>query len=534
MADALPRRKHESDVPPPQGDGQAPDGAIVTRLADVVEERVSWLWPRRAARGKLTLIEGDPGLGKSIVTMDVAASVTTGGELPGGGSFGPAPVVIMTAEDGLADTVKPRLLAAGGDASLVTALTAVRRKGKDAFPSLLRDVDALEAVVKETGAALVIIDPLMAFLGQADAHKDQDVRTALAPVAAMAERTAAAVIVVRHLNKAASANAIYRGGGSIGIIGAARAAFLVAKDADDEERRIIACVKNNLAPLPPALAYRVVGTASGAPRLRWERRPVEITADQLLAASMEKESDRGQAMADAVNFLRDRLSSGAVDAKGLREEAVAKGHSWRTIRRAQRKLKIDPQKGHGSGNAAWTWALPGGEGGQGGQEGHMSKVANVDTLSPEASGDPENAPEGEGGHTWPRGHNGRLGHLGHLDGASEVLTEGPELTVKAFRAEGRAEIRVNGADAFEIPLPFLEKLTHAVRKASQGKGGKSRASAAPWAVSAHATPEGLEVDLSHEGLPSAGAGLRLRWDVARPVLSGLEEAVKRLGEGGAE
>lgn len=414
MADSLPRKKREAEVPKPAGDSPEADGAIVTRLTDVVAERVSWLWPRRAALGKLTLIEGDPGLGKSILTMDVAACVTTGGELPGGGSFGPAHVVIMTAEDGLADTVKPRLLAAGGDPALVTALTAVRRKGKDAFPSLLLDVAALEAVVKDTGARLVVIDPLMAFLGQADAHKDQDVRTALAPVAAMAERTAAAVLVVRHLNKAQSSNSIYRGGGSIGIIGAARAAFLVAKDAEDEERRIMACVKNNLAPMPQSLAYRVEGTASGAPRLRWERRPVDITADQLLASTMEKDSDRGRAVAEAENFLRGKLATGEKDAKEIREEAEAKGHSWRTIRRAQKKLRIDPQKAHGSGKGRWTWALP--EGGQGGQGGHMAKTANVDTLPENGPEDSETDPEMEGGHTWPRCPNGHLGHVGHLEG----------------------------------------------------------------------------------------------------------------------
>lgn len=357
MPDALPR-KREADIPkPPGAAAQEPDVATVVTLSDVLPERISWLWPRRAALGKITLVEGDPGLGKSLLTLELAACVSTGGELPGGGSFGPSDVVMMTAEDGLSDTIRPRLEAAGGDPTRIAALTAVRRKGKECFPSLLKDVELLEGVVRARRARLVVIDPLMAFLFGADAHKDQDVRSALAPVAMMAERTGAAVVVVRHLNKGVGTSAIYRGGGSIGIIGAARAGFLVARDPEDDARRYVACVKNNLAAMPPALAYRIEGTASGAARARFERRPIEMTADELLRKILEASDGRTTARREATDFLRAQLAGGKkVSVKVLQDEADGAGLSWRTVRRAQQRLRVVVEKAKGP-NGEWIWSL---------------------------------------------------------------------------------------------------------------------------------------------------------------------------------
>ena len=145
MADSLPRRKTEDDVPAPIGDGKDErPSAVVTNLADVVEEPISWLWPGRLAFGKFNLLDGDPGDGKSLFTIDLAARVTTGRPLPGfySGSEA-ASVVILAAEDGVADTIKPRFTAAGGDPALVHVMTGTRRGKKDGFPSLTKDSAAL-------------------------------------------------------------------------------------------------------------------------------------------------------------------------------------------------------------------------------------------------------------------------------------------------------------------------------------------------------------------------------------------------------
>src|SRR5918997_1507363 len=169
-------------------------------LSEVEPEQVEWLWPGRLPLGKLAVLDGDPGLGKSALTLDLAARVSGGQELPDGGRCGPAGVVLLSAEDGLEDTIRPRLDAAGADTGGIVALSMIGVGTRaERLVSLTQDLDAVEAALGRGGAALVVIDPLMAFLtGKTDSHKDQDVRRGLAPLAALAERKGAAVLLVRH------------------------------------------------------------------------------------------------------------------------------------------------------------------------------------------------------------------------------------------------------------------------------------------------------------------------------------------------
>ena len=157
---------------------------VGTLLSEVEPERVEWLWPGRLPLGKLAVLDGDPGLGKSALTLDLAARVSAGLELPDGGRCGPAGAVLLSAEDGLADTVRPRLDAAGADTERIVALSTVEdRSGAEMTISLTQDLGTVRWAIGRIGAALVIIDPLMAFLsGKTDSHKDQDVRRALAPL----------------------------------------------------------------------------------------------------------------------------------------------------------------------------------------------------------------------------------------------------------------------------------------------------------------------------------------------------------------
>jgi RecA-family ATPase len=227
---------------------------VVRRVADVPRERVEWLWARYVPVGKVVVLDGDPGLGKSTVTADLAARITAGKPMPDGSGGGdPSDVVLVSAEDGLADTIRPRLELAGADLRRVAVVDALELPdGRSAPLELPGDLDQLEAVVRDVRAALVTIDPLVAFLaGTVNANRDQDVRRALHPVRDMAERTGAAILVVRHLRKAATDTAVQRGGGSIGIIGAARVGLMVARDPADADRRILAVTKSNVGPIPP-------------------------------------------------------------------------------------------------------------------------------------------------------------------------------------------------------------------------------------------------------------------------------------------
>jgi RecA-family ATPase len=226
-----------------EDDGAAePDAAklaVLVDLSTVEPKPVRWIWRGYIAIGAVTLIDGDPGTGKTTVVFDIAARVSSGRAMPDG-SYGdvegPAGVVILSAEDDDAHTIAPRLREAGADLApgRIVRLAAVRHvseaKGEQRetqrMPSLL-DVDAVREAIIQSGAALVTIDPLMAYL-PGDAHRDNEVRQALAPLSALAAERGVAVVVVRHLNKSGGTNAIQRGGGSIGIIVAARTGLLVA------------------------------------------------------------------------------------------------------------------------------------------------------------------------------------------------------------------------------------------------------------------------------------------------------------------
>ncbi|MCC6131408.1 MAG: AAA family ATPase [Acidobacteria bacterium] len=357
--------KMAGDVPP-LAENAPPSGPlpVLVTLADVEPEEVSWIWTGRVARGKLTLLDGDPGTGKSTLALNLAAAISTGGILPGGDRVNPADVVILSAEDGAADTIRPRIDAAGGDPRRIHLLTAVSTSEGEEAPDLCSHIPIIRAAVEKTKAALVIIDPLMAYLGpDVNSHRDQDIRRTLSPLSKMAEETGAALLVVRHLNKSAGGQAIYRGGGSIGIAGAARVVLLVAKDPEDEERRILAVVKNNLAKFPDSLAFRLQSVGHVA-RVEWDSEPVSYTADELLAVSaqdpdsQEERDEKRTAKKAAAEWLTDLLMDGPVPSEEIPDIAKKAGLSWATVRRAKETLGVVSQRIGPGRNAPWEWRLP--------------------------------------------------------------------------------------------------------------------------------------------------------------------------------
>jgi len=340
---------------PGEGEPVSSRSLVTVMMARVRGERVTWLWPGRLPLGKLSILDGDPGLGKSLLTLDLAARVSTGARMPDGapGIEGGAGVVLLSAEDGLGDTIRPRLEAAGADLERVVAVTEMPTDDGPRLPELPEDVLAVEQVVRDTGARLVVVDPLMAYLaGGVNANRDHDVRRALAPLAAMAARTGAAVLVVRHLNKGGSAggNPIYRGGGSIGIIGAARSGLLVARDPDDPDRRILAVTKANLAAPVPALRWRLVDGPDGLVA-EWLGAS-EHTAATLMA---EPEGDERTARDEAAEWLRDVLRDGPQPAAEVKRRARADGIADRTLDRAKARLGVRAAKAGMAGG--WTWSL---------------------------------------------------------------------------------------------------------------------------------------------------------------------------------
>lgn len=336
----------------------APVGVL---LEEVQPERVKWFWQYRIPFGKLTLVEGDPGTGKSAATTDLASRASAGKPLPDGTPCEACGVVICSAEDGLADTIRPRFDAVGGDPSRVVALSTVPdAEGNERQLSIPEDLHIIESAIARVDAKLVIIDPLMAFLpGEVNSHRDQDVRRALAPLARSAEKTGAAYVVVRHLNKAGGGNVLYRGGGSIGIIGAARSGLLIAKHPEDDGRRVLASIKSNLAVPAPSLAFILTAADNGAVRVEWKgQTPLDAAA--LLSAPADHEER--STLSEAQDFLREVLEAGPVPAVQVQAEAKDAGISIRTLDRARRAIGVESKR-EGEpgkrGGGTWRWSLPG-------------------------------------------------------------------------------------------------------------------------------------------------------------------------------
>lgn len=372
-------------------------GAVLRRLSDIQPVPVHWLWPSRIALGKLTLIVGDPGLGKSLLTLDLAARVTTGRAWPdktpndGAGS-----VLLLNAEDDAADTIRPRLDAASADSSRVHVLEAVRVKDDEGRLSshsfsLADDLGALEEAIRDLGdVRLVVIDPISAYLDGVDSHVNTEVRGILGPVAALAARSGAALVGVHHLNKGAGA-AIYRTSGSIAFVAAARAVWAVGRDSADDtgERRLFLPVKNNLGPDSGGLAF-TLNTDGGRPTVAWGE-AVHLDATDALASDPDGHTEG----ADARSFLLDFLSDGPRAALEVLRAARAAGHAEKTLRRAKRALAVRSAKLA----EGWTWALPG-QDGQGGQDSPPGNVGHLGHLETKDDLQAAIREAGNGGPTW--------------------------------------------------------------------------------------------------------------------------------------
>src|SRR5215813_8835099 len=328
--------------------GDRPDTTCA--LESVQTETVQWLWTNRIPFSKLTILDGDPGLGKTALTLDLAARVSRGFPFPDdpNAPWNAANVLLVNAEDGLGDTLRPRLEAAQAD------LRRCRAFPLDQIPILPDDIAALQHAITLHAAALVIIDPLMAVLAPSiDAYKDQSVRLVLRTLATVAEATHAAILVVRHLTKQTGPKALYRGGGSIAFSAAARSALLLAADPDlPDDHRILAPVKHNLCAKPNAL--RFARRPSGQ-TLRLDFLGASpLTADDLVAPPPTHASEPIKA---AMDFLRSLLKHGPVESDAALTQARAQGISHYALTAARTRLNVHTEKS-GFSDSSWSISLP--------------------------------------------------------------------------------------------------------------------------------------------------------------------------------
>ena len=355
-----PTRKEATGYSHDPGEYEVDNTPILTiiGLDSVVREEVTPLWPKRIFRGKLTIVAGDPGLGKSYMSLDIAARVSLGGPWPDDSGNAPlGNVLLVSAEDGIADTIKPRLELLGADMSRIFSLDITVKKGEEEVGlSLKEHTPQIEQKVRELDISLLVIDPVLAFTGRVDTHKSAEVRALLAPLAAMAERTGCALLGIMHPNKnSTEGNLMYRISSSLDFAAAARSVMVMGKHPDNPELRVMATVKCNLSAIPEPMAFGF--THDGC--FTWHG-TADIDVSQIMASPIRDE-DRNE-LEEAVRFLEGLLEEGPIPAKTVETEAKNAAISMRTVQRAKKKLGIesarDNSAGGSRGKGEWKWYKP--------------------------------------------------------------------------------------------------------------------------------------------------------------------------------
>ena len=332
----------------------------MTCLADVEPCEVDWLWPGRFPLGRISLLVGRPGEGKSFCTLDMAARVSTGTPWPDGTDCPHGEVILFSAEDDAADTIRPRLDAHYADVRRIHLLTGVRSTGKQHERMIsLADVETVrQSLEMHPDCRLIVVDPIGSFLGGGiDAHRDNEVRSVLAPIAQLAKDFDVAVVVVAHRRKSVGGSADEMALGSIAFAGIARAVWHLSRDTEDKARRLLLPGKTNLGREASGLAFSIIGEPA---RISWESDPVEMTADDQLASEKQgREQKRGpdsEVTRDAEVWLKKILADGPRLAKELNDEWTnGRGGSARTLRRAQSALGVQAFRVTVPG--CWHWRL---------------------------------------------------------------------------------------------------------------------------------------------------------------------------------
>jgi hypothetical protein len=346
------------------------DSAIISRCAaDIKPQKIDWLWPQRFARGKVSMIVGDPGLGKSQIISNMSATITNSATWPDDSTCDGGNVYILSAEDKADDTIVPRLIAANADLAKVHIIESVKRKSRngthseDQF-SLDTDLNELDNKLSQLPAAAIFIDPITAYLGKTESHNNAAVRGLLSLVSKLAEKHNTAVICVSHLNKNNMSDPIARVTGSGAFVAASRAVFVVVGDKDDDNQRLFLPLKNNIGGDKLGLSFRVEPYAISSDnnaeitisKISWICCNITTTVEE--AMSRQQEGGAKYSTSEAQNFLNELLSKGEMPVTEILKLADDEGLSTKSIRKAGKKLGIISRKNGAGKGAANYWSLP--------------------------------------------------------------------------------------------------------------------------------------------------------------------------------
>lgn len=329
------------------------------RLADVPRETVHWLWDGRLAYGKLNVIFGRKGDGKSFATLAVAKAITGAERLPDDLRAAPPPppadVLFIVFEDGLGDTLRPRMEDLGIDLKRVHVLSAAKNDrgedttfGPDYIPKIEEYLTANEAI------KLVVIDPVMAILSGVDVHRDNEVRSALQPLVEIAQRRNVAVVVVAHTRKNKGGHALDALEGSVAFVNLARSVLFVGRDPNDDGRRIMTRVAGNLAADTSGVAFRITPHEADKTRavFAWEG-TTDVEAWEMLDATNPKRSTK---IASAMEWLKERLADGPVLQSIIQAEGDPRGFTAKTLAEARKRIGGKSEKSPAFGGP-WEWSM---------------------------------------------------------------------------------------------------------------------------------------------------------------------------------
>ena len=313
------------------------------RMSDIQPEEVQWLWYPYIPLGKLTVIQGDPGEGKTTFVLAVIAALTKGEALPEREPLDPVNILYQTAEYGLADTIRPRLDALGADCSRILVIDESKRE-------LSLSDERIRQAMEETGAKLLVLDPLQAYLGaEVDMHRANEVRPILKRLGSVAEQMGCAVVLIRHLNKMQGQKSGHRGMGSVDFQAAARSVLLVGRTKEDPQLRIVVPDKSSLAPEGESIAFAL------DPELGFQWKGYcAYNAEELLGGSTKQVQTKTMQAEETLRNLLDKPAP----AEEILRRITAAGISERTLMTAKKNLSVLSEKR----GAQWFWRLPDGQG----------------------------------------------------------------------------------------------------------------------------------------------------------------------------
>jgi hypothetical protein len=318
-----------------------PEQPPIRYYSTLTAKQVDWLWYPYIPYGKLTVVQGDPASGKTTFVLNVAALLSVGQSMPeSGGTPQKAAVLYQSAEDSAEDTMKPRLICAGADCGNIAFID-------ETDGALSLDSPRLESAIIETGARLLVLDPLQAYLGESgELNRADGIRPMLKRLSAVAERTRCAVVIIGHMNKTSGAKGLYRGLGSIDITAAARSVLLVGRSRHNPQIRVMAQIKNSLAQEGAAIAFEI-NENSG---VHWIG-TYDVSVEELLLGTITQDNDSKTELAQRI--LRDTLRTGETLCRELYAKCSEKGVSKRTVDQAKKQLDIKSIRRAGS----WYWTF---------------------------------------------------------------------------------------------------------------------------------------------------------------------------------